>query len=277
MDSTMGDSTPSASAAVDSTLWTDLVRRYFQAAALLLDPANLRAGTFKRDQAAIKAMAAKDRPLAERAQALAEWLTFHRANRAAPKPDPKADAEQTFAVTVAQHALSALGGLDANNIPAAFNTLRAAIARAYDPKDDTKRSFLVLTSKLLWCRYPEVAPVYDASAANATAFLVKMLKVQETKTPYERVGEERHYDDHDGYQQWDFNNKKMVDSWYYKDYVQSRTVLFARCQPEIIRLIVAAGPAVTTASPFQVFDKILWLVGDHRHDYSLKGSGVDLG
>jgi predicted aminopeptidase len=256
---------------MDKTIWADLVRRYFQAAALLLDPANLRAGSFKRDQAAIRAVAAKERAVAERAQALAEWLTFHRANRvAAPKPD----AEKTFAATVAQHALPVLDRLDVTDVPAAFNALRAAVAQAYDPKDDTKRSLLVLTSKLLWCRFPETAPVYDASAANATAFLVKLLKVVEVHAPYERIAEERHYDDHDGYQAWDFNNKKLVDCWYYKDYVQSRAVLYGRCEAEIIRLIAEARSAVMTASPFQVFDKMLWLIGDHRHDYSLKGTGA---
>jgi hypothetical protein len=256
---------------MDSVIWTDLVRRYFQAAALLLDPANLRAGSFQRDQAAIKAASAKDRPLADRAEVLAGWLTFQRANRpTAAKPD----AEQSFAMRAAENALPVLDRLDLQDIPAGFIALRAAIAAAYDAKDDTKRSFLVLTSKLLWCRFPEAAPVYDASAANATAFLVKMLKAAEVKEPYRRIDEERHYDDHDGYVRWDFNDKKIVDHWYYKDYVQSRIVLYGRCEAEIIRLIAEARSAVTTASPFQVFDKILWLIGDHRHDYSLKGSGV---
>jgi len=256
---------------MDSTIWETLVRRYFQAAALALDPANLKGSSFRRDQAAIKAVAAKDQLLEHRAQAMAEWLTFHRANRGAPgKPDP----ERAFAQTVAQHALPVLDMVSETDIPAAFVALRAAVAKAYDPKDDTKRSFLNLCSKLLWCRFPEAAPIYDASAANATAFLVKLLKAVELKDPYQRVAQERRYDDHDGYLQWDFNNKKMVDCWYYKDYVQSRAALYARCQPEIIRLIAEARAAVTTASPFQVFDKILWLLGDHRHDYSLKGNGA---
>jgi hypothetical protein len=103
---------------------------------------------------------------------------------------------------------------------------------------------------------------------------VKLLKAVELTTPYTRIAEERHYDDHDGYVRWDFNDKKTVDHWYYKDFVQSHAALYARCRPEIIRLIAEAGAAITTASPFQVFDKILWLVGDHRHDYSLKGSNL---
>jgi hypothetical protein len=249
----------------DSTLWLSLVRRYFQAAALLLDPANLKAGSFQRDQAAIKAASARDRAAPERAQVLAEWLTAR---------SVKPDAERSFALRAALHAVPALDRLQPGDIPAAFNALRAAVAAAHDPKDDTKRSFLTLTSRLLWCRFPETAPVYEASAANATALLVKLLKATELAEPYRRIDEERHYDDHDGYVRWDFNNKKLVDHWYYKDYVQSRAVLYARCEPEIIRLIAAARSAVMTASPFQVFDKILWLIGDHRHDYSLKGSGI---
>jgi len=239
---------------MDPAIWGQLMRRYFQAAALLLDPGNVRAGSFQRDQAAIKAAAAKDRPLEERAAVLAEWLAFHRASRG------PVDA-------LARHAVPVLDRIDAADLPAAFNALHAAIAG-----DETKRSFLTLTSRLLWSRFPEAAPVYDGSVANATAFLVKLLKALELPAPYQRMAEERHYDDHDGYGQWDFNNKKMVDCWYYKDYVQSHAALFARCRPEIIRLIAEAGPAVNTASPFQVFDRILWLIGDHRHDYSLKGS-----
>ena len=48
---------------MDSTIWGQVVRRYFQAAAALLDPANLRAGSFQRDQAAIKAASGRDRPV----------------------------------------------------------------------------------------------------------------------------------------------------------------------------------------------------------------------
>ena len=51
---------------MDSLVWGQLVRRYFQAAAALLDPANLRAGSFQRDQAAIKAAAARDQSFEER-------------------------------------------------------------------------------------------------------------------------------------------------------------------------------------------------------------------
>jgi len=260
---------------MESTIWASLVARYFEAAALALDPANLKGGSFKRDQAAVQAVAATRRPPAERAAVLADWLVAQRSGRPASKPDPaNPDAEQTFAAATAQQALPVLDRLDERDIPGAFATLRATLAKAYDPKDDAKRSFLNLGSKLLWCRFPESAPIYEQSAANATAFLVKLMKAVEVAAPYQRVTEERRYDDHDGYLQWDFNNKRMVDCWYYKDYVQSRAVLFARCRDEIVRRIVAAGPSITTASPFQVFDKMLWLIGDHRHDYSLKGSAL---
>jgi hypothetical protein len=240
----------------DIAVWGQLVRRYFQAAALLLDPANLRAGSFQRDQAAIKAAAARDQSLEERATELAEWLAFHRTGPA-------------LADHLARQVLPVLDRLDAAEIPSAFNTLRAAIA-----KDDSKRSFMVLTSRLLWARFPEAAPVYDASTVNGIAFLVKLLKAVEIDAAYERLAEERRYDDHDGYLRWDFNDKKAVDHWYYKDFVQSHAALYTRCRPEIIRLIAEAGRAVSTASPFQVFDRILWLIGDHRHDYSLKGSNL---
>jgi hypothetical protein len=239
---------------MDSAIWAQLVRRYFQAAALLLDPANLRAGSFQRDQIAIKAASARDQSFEERATVLADWLAFHRIGPATPDH-------------LARQVLPVMDRLDAAEIPSAFNTLRAAIA-----KDDSKRSFMVLTSRLLWARFPEAAPVYDASTVNGIAFLVKLLKAVQLDAAYERLAEERRYDDHDGYVRWDFNDKKTVDHWYYKDFVQSHAALYTRCRPEIIRRIAEAGRAVSTASPFQVFDRILWLVGDHRHDYSLKGS-----
>jgi len=239
---------------MDSIVWGQLVRRYFQAAALLLDPANLRAGSFQRDQAAIRAASAQDRPVEERATTLAEWLAYHRTGPAS-------------ADHLARQVLPVLDRLDVAEIPSAFNALRAAIA-----KDDKSRSFMVLTSRLLWARFPEAAPVYDASTVNGIAFLVKLLKAVQLSTAYERMVEERHYDDHDGYARWDFSDKKMVDQWYYKDFIQSHAALYTRCRPEIIRLIAEAGRAVSTASPFQVFDRMLWLIGDHRHDYSLKGT-----
>jgi hypothetical protein len=260
----------------ESSIWTQLVGRYFEAAALALDPTNVKGGTFRHDQAAVKAVAGRQQPLADRAAVLADWLVAHRAARGVAKPAAAGDADPArgFALSAAAEALPVLDRLSESDIPAAFVILRAAIAHAFDPKDDTKRSLLNITSKLLWCRFPESAPIYDPAAANAVAFLVKLLKTVEIARPYTRLDEERRYDDHDGYAQWDPNNKKMVDAWYYKDYVQSRAVLYARCHDEIVRRIVAAGPSITTASPFQVFDKILWLLGDHRHDYSLKGSGL---
>ncbi|GAB2177419.1 hypothetical protein [Dongia sp. agr-C8] len=239
---------------MDSTVWAQLVRRYFQAAAALLDPANLKAGSFQRDQAAIKAAAAQDRPVEERATLLAEWLSYHRTGPAS-------------ADHLARQVLPVLDRLDAAELSSAFDTLRAAVAR-----DDKSRSFMVLTSRLLWARFPEAAPVYDSATVNGIAFLVKLLKAVQLETPYERIVEERRYDDHDGYVRWDFSDKKLVDHWYYKDFIQSHAALYTRCRPEIIHLIAEAGRAVSTASPFQVFDKILWLIGDHRHDYSLKGS-----
>jgi hypothetical protein len=239
---------------MDSTIWAQLVRRYFQAAALLLDPANLRAGSFQRDQAAIRAASARDQSPEERATVLADWLAFHRSGPASPDH-------------LARQVLPVMDRLDAAEIPSAFNTLRAAIAR-----DDARRSFMLVTSRLLWARFPEAAPVYEASTVNGIAFFVKLLKAVALDTPYERLVEERRYDDHDGYLRWDFNDKKTVDHWYYKDFVQSHAALYTRCRPEIIRRIAEAGRAVSTASPFQVFDRILWLVGDHRHDYSLKGT-----
>ena len=241
---------------MDSAIWAQLVRRYFQAAALLLDPANLRAGSFPRAQAAITAAGARDHSDVERATVLADWLAYHRAGTAT-------------ADHLARQVLPVMDRLDAAEIPSAFNTLRAAIAR-----DDSRRSFMVLTSRLLWARFPEAAPVYDASTVNGIAFLVKLLKAVQLDAAYERLAEERRYDDHDGYVRWDFNDKKTVDHWYYKDFVQSHAALYTRCRPEIITLIAEAGRAVSTASPFQVFDRVLWLVGDHRHDYSLKGSNL---
>jgi hypothetical protein len=239
-----------------STVWDQLVRRYFQAAALLLDSGTQRGGSFQRDQAAIKAAAGRGQLAAERAALLSDWLAFHGAGRIS-------------ADLLGRQVLPILDRLDSADVPAAFIALRAAIAG-----QDSSRSFMLPTSRLLWARFPEAAPVYDASSVNGIAFLVKLLKAVELTAPYTRIAEERHYDDHDGYQRWDFNDKKTVDHWYYKDFVQSHAALHARCRPEIIRRIAAAGPAITTASTFQVFDRMLWLVGDHRHDYSLKGSNL---
>jgi len=241
---------------MDSTVWDQLVRRYFAAAALLLDPANLKAGTFQRDQEAIRAAASRDRPAAERAAALSAWLAFHRSGKIQPE-------------ILARQVLPVLDRLDGADLPAGFNALRDALV-----PDERRRSFILPVSRLLWARFPEAAPVYDAGTVNGLAFLVKLLKAVELAIPYARIAEERRYDDRDGYLRWDHNDKQMVDRWYYKDFVQSHAALLARCRPEIVRLIAESGPAVTTASPFQVFDRILWLVGDHRHDYSLKGSGI---
>src|SRR5688572_14521592 len=127
---------------MDQTVWGHWVRRYFQAAALLLDPANTRAGSFQRDQAAIKAAAGKDQPPAERADTLAQWLAFHRAGATS--------TGRFTADALARHALPVLDRIDADDLPAAFNALRAAVT-----EDDTKRGVLVPVSRLLWARFPE--------------------------------------------------------------------------------------------------------------------------
>jgi hypothetical protein len=254
-----------------ATIWTDLVGRYFQAAALALDPTNLKSGSFDQDRAAIKAVSAKDQKPEDRARILSEWVMFYRAHRVVVT---KSESDKKFALAAATSALPVLDRLTDSDIPGAFVQLRGAIAQALDPGNDRKASLIFLTSKILWCKFPEAAPVYEQFAANATCALVKILKTLEGKEPYRRAAEERRYDDKDGYQVWDSSDKKMVDCWFYKDYVESRSALYRRCQAEIVRQIAVAGPSIHTASPFQVFDKILWMFGDHNLDYSLKGSRI---
>jgi hypothetical protein len=259
-------------------IWDKLVARYFDAAFSMIEGEQ---GSGTKDAAAIAASSPNPVPSAfeERVEVLREWIIDYSVHRVRRKVD---DGETSFARAAARNALSFFDARTADrqarpNIYALFGDLRQELGNAVDGNGSKNRKLLSLTSKVLWCRYPNDAPIYDDFASTALYVLLKLLKATEEPGTYENSAEEAKYDnaDYDPYwkeKTWDGANKLMADSWYYRDYAFTHSFLFARCRPAIESYLSRENASHATA--FRVFDKMLWLLGNDGMDYSLKGSDI---
>jgi hypothetical protein len=250
---------------MNAALWQDYVDRYFAAALWSIENPN---GSLEKDREAKHALADIGGDRGQRVAQLADWIRFYKVHRVAAAPE----GEGRFADMAAEHAIDHLDTANIDDIPSAFNALRAVVATAHhsDPK---KRRLISVTSKILWCKFPDAAPIYDQFAADAVWFLVKLLKATEAEARYDPEGEEGKYEDGDGYTigKWEHGDKCLADRWFYKDYYESHRVLYARCRSAIeARLTEDAKEKGIGA--FQIFDKILWISGNPGRDYSLKST-----
>lgn len=202
-----------------------------------------------------------------RVQTLARWIRFYKVHRVKWIAEDD-DVDQTFAEVVARCAIGVFDGWHNHqpDVPDAYAELRNAIGDLYKGNCGKDRAFRSLTAKVLWCRYPDTVPIYDLFASEAITFLAKVYKALELPGSYEWGKEEDSYDNKRGYVDWKTADSATRDIWWYTDFHRSHELLFERFRPRIEEHL-ANHP--DSPSAFRVFDKILWLFGNHDLDYSL--------
>lgn len=238
-----------------------LVNRYFDAALEAVD------GSREMDDAAVHAAGDRDGDWKKRSAALAYWIRQYKVHRVKwIAEDDK--VPPTFADAVAKGSIGLFDrwGDARVGVVEAYAELREVIGDLHKGNGGKERSFRSLTAKVLWCRYPDAVPIYDLFASEAVTFLAKAYKAYEARDSYARGKEEGRYDNKIGYVNWKTADRATKDIWWYKDFHNAHSVLFQRFEPHIEDRLTSQSQ---TPSSFRVFDKILWLFGNHDLDYSL--------
>jgi hypothetical protein len=157
-----------------------------------------------------------------------------------------------------------------------FAHLREGFGKIYAKgSSKAERKMQSLTSKVLWLRMPQAAPIYDGQALAAIVFLVKLQKATAGENYDVNDKGERHAET-DGTcesidKQWGWSRGKLsretLDNYWYQDFLCSHQALYRQCENQIDARIPEEMREWLT--PFRYFDKLLWILGDSGRDYSL--------
>jgi hypothetical protein len=244
-----------------------LIERYFDASL------EMAFASQDKDEKCVEAFSARNQPIEARASVVADWIRLYKINRVKWNASED-DSAATFADAAAGVALQysdAHPSLAPEGVPAAYAELRNSIGQRYFDISGKDRTFRSLTGKLLWCAYPDSAPIYDDFSSRAVTTLIRIYKAHKAKDRYNFGLEEEKYNN---VKNWETLPKAKKDAWWYEDFYRSHRRLFEHFQPVIVHCAAALkdtdiGRAPTT---FRLFDKFLWLFGNNDLDYSLLGT-----
>ncbi|MBO0332605.1 hypothetical protein J0X12_03205 [Sneathiella sp. CAU 1612] len=133
-----------------------------------------------------------------------------------------------------------------------FRELNSQI-RASDTKRIQNRSFLSLTSKALWCKYPAQTPIYDK---NARIALYALVRLDHDSTPYNPNRDDARRPKGLG------ANVGEGDVADYEVYVRNYLEIYR----QIFEAISDRLKNKNYEYPIRVFDKILWTYGSDSRD-----------
>lgn len=206
---------------------------------------------------------------------LAKWIRVYKVHRVKwePKNSDKwplsnicnADNMPTFAEAVAETAICHFRKKNQKpNIELEFGKLRNEIGQLYCRRSGKQRQFTSLTSKVLWCFYPEITPIYDQFAFRAIVFLYKLYKIESYQIPFSGENGNKNSDENDKKEL----PKSSVDIALYTNYINAYNILFNLCHDDIIARLDVAN-LTDQRLPIRVFDKILVLMGNENLDFSM--------
>jgi len=247
-------------------VFENIVGRYVDAAL-----AEVEKGS-ERDQEAIEALSGGGTDENNRIQIVADWIRLYKVHRVKWSAREE-DNDEAFADAVARQAINHFRTPHQDlSIPERYRMLRAVIEEVYlsDPLRK-ERSFKSLTSKVLWCRYPEEVPIYDRFAVQSVTFLAKLYKSCVGFGRYALKIEEATYSKEAD--NWDNMGSAERDWWWYRDFCHSHTTIYKVSEDAIRRHLVDRHRPEKMA--FRTFDKILWIMGNEDLDYSLMNVGWD--
>lgn len=223
------------------------------------------------DNAAMAAAREQYGDVETRVNALSHWIRQYKVHRVKWIMEND-EVRPTFADAVSRHAIALFDKWHNTpcDVPEAYTELRRTIGELYQDNSGRDRSFRSLTAKVLWCRYPDEVPIYDLFASEATTFLAKIYKAYKIDQPYARGKEENTYENRSGYTDWNTADITTKDIWWYNDFCHTHGLLFAHFRPHIEYFARQKfNDLKKSPSAFRIFDKILWIFGNHDLDYSL--------
>ena len=129
-------------------------------------------------------------------------------------------------------------------------------------KNPESRRVLSLSSKALWCKYPDFVPIYDRYALTAISTLTKL---------YNKSGEYLIEKDCRRLP----NGLKSAGSEYdcvdYEVFIRNYIPIFLKAMPKIDKRLNVESYTYS----IRVFDKILWAFGSPNHDFPYRGLVYD--
>jgi hypothetical protein len=110
-------------------------------------------------------------------------------------------------------------------------------ARVHQNKDDTPRDLTSLTSKALWCCYPDAIPIFDSYAQRALRVISHLLSL----------------------------DRSRVDAIEYARFVSVWLNLYRRVEPTLNDARLGNYPYKV-----RVFDRILWIIGEPDYGVNMR-------
>lgn len=139
-----------------------------------------------QDKATVCAVGAADRERAEREQQLLKWLNWMKVIRFFPKSTREKIAGRILAYADERRPSGPLGSASA--ILSEYENLSGRIQEVIGPgqKSGKPRGVTSLTSKALWCCYPNDVPIFDANAERALQVISRLCRItpNQSGTPY---------------------------------------------------------------------------------------------
>lgn len=219
-----------------------LVRRYGPAACYEVEK------TRAKDEAVTSAIKDSAMNTAERTRRLVKWISKYGVARVRWAKESENDG---FAFAMSN---AALAWFDGRNSPARdvldnFVGLRKHFEEEYIKNMSKERSFLSLTSKVLWCSAPEHVPIYDDLAASSVSILQKIKRASfMEECPTRSIQKQRAKE----------QSIAEKDITIYGKFLIEHTSLFESFKPKIEDFLAQQEDK---NSPYRVFDKLLWLIG----------------
>jgi hypothetical protein len=240
-------------------------------------PATIAAAEWSRkmDREAIDLCKGKPAPDA----AVIDWVARYGVGRV---PGLKVQGKlERFAVAMADAALryfneATFTSTTPESVLTHFAKLRDILGRIYsDGGGEGDRKLLSLTSKLLFLRMPEAAPIFDSQAETAIIFLVKLLKAASTgEAMLDEKGNVLEGTCENVDREWGWGTgrsmtREELDIYWYQDFFYSHLRVYALCHKRIEERLAKEGHEAEWLKPFRYFDKLLWVFGNKGTDYSL--------
>jgi len=244
----------------------ELINYYFESA---LNEAESSSGSI--DQKVISAIA-EDAP--DAASILAKWIVSYSAHRVHWYLDGEnSNNTNSFSEEVSSCAIKYFRSRNNWQLDtvSTFGALHREIHTLYCNKMGKQRSFISLTSKILWCFQPTDTPIYDDYAYRAVVMLNKLRKACNDSLP---IYNENNSLGDLGFEElkWEEGPKMKNDVWWYNEFYQCHKILFSSCKEHIAMKLAKKEnkKQLSHVDALRVFDKVLWLFGNINRDFSAR-------